>query len=722
MNKGGTCRRADRLGRGRIDRLPIWKKILFGLIATVALLCLLEIALALVGVRRVVDMRDPYVGFAANVPLYVEREDSNGRVVMTTAQNKLAYFNAQQFPRRKPPGTYRIFCLGGSTTYGRPYDDVTSFPGWLRELLPVADPTKKWEVINAGGISYASYRVAAVMEEVAQFQPDLFIVYTGHNEFLEERTYRDMRSASPTRLQFTAALAKTHTFAIVNRLIGRDQRDDTERELLPTEVDAVLDHTVGPSKYHRNDRLREQVLQHFELNLTRMAAIANACAANLIFVTPAANIKDFSPFKSEHSKGLPTSDIRQWTEHFQQGKKLHDDGNPGKALAAFETSARIDDRYAELRYRKAQVFFESERFAEASAEFQRAVDEDVCPLRALSEIPKLVRETAQRLSVSVVDFESLLKNDCLRNHGHNTPGREYFLDHVHPNIAANRMLAVAIIGQLNGLGTVQFSKSWSDSTVVAIARRVESTLDAQTHAVALRNLAKVLNWAGKHYEAGPLALEALETLPDDPESLFLSAAYLKMTGKTEQAIENYRKTLEHNPDYAEAHQLLGAALVEKHKYEAALNHFKHAVRIHPDDVDAIHMVGAVLAELNSFEEALTHYHRALTLKPNDANIHFNLAFALAKLGRPSEAIAQYKQTITLNPDDADAYNNLGVLLVQNGRVLEAIDHYRKALELKPDICDAKINLLIAIEKRQRIKDGESPPAKPEASNVNRSKR
>ena len=56
--------------------------------------------------------------------------------------------------------------------------------------------------------------------------------------------------------------------------------------------------------------------------------------------------------------------------------------------------------------------------------------------------------------------------------------------------------------------------------------------------VALRNLAKVLNWAGKHHEAGRLALEALETMPDDPESLFLSAAYLKMTGKTEQAIRH----------------------------------------------------------------------------------------------------------------------------------------------------------------------------------------
>ena len=79
--------------------------------------------------------------------------------------------------------------MGGSTTYGRPFDDATSFCGWLRELLPVADPSRQWELINAGGISYASYRVAALMEELADYQPDVFIVYSGQNEFLERRTY-----------------------------------------------------------------------------------------------------------------------------------------------------------------------------------------------------------------------------------------------------------------------------------------------------------------------------------------------------------------------------------------------------------------------------------------------------------------------------------------------------------------------------------------------------
>ncbi len=48
---------------------------------------------------------------------------------------------------------------------------------------------KPIEVINVGGISYASYRIAAILDEVLQHEPDLVVIYMGHNEFLEARTY-----------------------------------------------------------------------------------------------------------------------------------------------------------------------------------------------------------------------------------------------------------------------------------------------------------------------------------------------------------------------------------------------------------------------------------------------------------------------------------------------------------------------------------------------------
>ena len=139
--------------------------------------------------------------------------DAAGDSYLATSPSKVRWFNPQRFPKKKASRTYRIFSLGGSTTYGRPYDDNASFSGWLRELLVPADPSRTWEVINAGGISYASYRVAAVMEELIQYEPDLFIIYTGHNEFLERRTYRTLLEA-PKPLTTVGALAsRTRIYA-----------------------------------------------------------------------------------------------------------------------------------------------------------------------------------------------------------------------------------------------------------------------------------------------------------------------------------------------------------------------------------------------------------------------------------------------------------------------------------------------------------------------------
>ena len=124
---------------GRRTRLSVGKKLLFAVITTLVFFVSLEGLLGLFGWNSTNASDDPYVGFSANVPLFVKEKGTDGSPVFVTASNKLRWFNQQTFPVEKSKNTYRIFCLGGSTTYGHPYDDKTSFAGWLRELLPEID-------------------------------------------------------------------------------------------------------------------------------------------------------------------------------------------------------------------------------------------------------------------------------------------------------------------------------------------------------------------------------------------------------------------------------------------------------------------------------------------------------------------------------------------------------------------------------------------------------
>src|SRR6476661_3435269 len=125
-------------------RFPIRYKLLLAVASPLIAFSLCEGILSLAGVRPLSLTEDPYVGFASTQPLFVETKTESGEKRMVTNPAKLPHFNLQSFPAKKAPGTFRIFSVGGSTAYGHPWRDPVSFSGWLRELLPKADPGRNW--------------------------------------------------------------------------------------------------------------------------------------------------------------------------------------------------------------------------------------------------------------------------------------------------------------------------------------------------------------------------------------------------------------------------------------------------------------------------------------------------------------------------------------------------------------------------------------------------
>ncbi|MGW8181194.1 MAG: SGNH/GDSL hydrolase family protein, partial [bacterium] len=395
--------------------LPVWKKLIFAFVATALFFVALESILFLAGVESISYRTDPYVGFSSYSPLFVDSAQTSTRrlteaATFSTADNKLAWFNRQSFSRTKPPKTYRIFCMGGSTTYGRPYDDLTSFAGWLRELLPVADGSRRWDVINAGGISYASYRVARLMEELIEYGPDLFVVYCGHNEFLERRTYESIIDTPQSVRDFESILSITRSYSLFKRLIeGKPASSSASGqpagELLPEEVRSILDKSVGPEVYQRDDKQQQQVLSHYRFNLVRMLEIARSVGAEVIFVTPASNLRSASPFKSEHGADLNEQQRWRVQELLRAARQALSEAELEEALELVEEGLKIDDRYAHLLYLHGQILWELQRYQESRAAFIRARDEDVCPLRALTPAVEILRQLGDQFGQLVGERE-----------------------------------------------------------------------------------------------------------------------------------------------------------------------------------------------------------------------------------------------------------------------------------------------------------------------------
>ena len=676
-------------------RLPGWKKALFATLVFVGFFGLLEGALALAGVRPRLAFEDPYVGFAGTIPLYVREGDA-----YVTSPAKREWFNVQRFPVKKAHGVFRIFSVGGSTTYGHPYDDRLSFSGWLRELLPVADSSKRWEVVNAGGISYASYRVSALMEELAAHEPDLFLIYSGHNEFLERRTYQELIEMPEAVTAVGGLLSRTRIYAAGARLLEPRPKRPAAGELLTEEVDEMLAHSVGPEDYTRDEEFRAQALAHYRFNLRRIVEIARGAGAEAILITPASNWKDCSPFKSLPKEGLNAEELARADKLREQGARLRSEGRLEQSLEALNAALAIDDRHAQGHYERGQTLLALGRAAEARAAFQRALEEDICPLRAFPEMLDIVREVARATGAPLIDFAAYVEG----KEKDGIPGAEQFLDHVHLNMDGYRELAMLLVDELEREGSLTKTSGWNERAIAAVRERVEASFDRKAHAQALKNLSRVFAWAGKMDEAARLAEQALQETGDDADAFNTLGRTALAAGRREEAREWFRRALEQDPGHADASMNFGAELFALGRIEEAIPHFRTALDANPNYWEAHLNMGLALSARGDSPGAERHFRLALKAKPGSQEAHNDLGAELVEMGRVEEAVEHFRAAIERDPGFADAYSNLGQALTQLGRPEEAERELRKALELGPETAAMHFNLGVALQTGKRLDD------------------
>lgn len=674
-------------------RRPSWlKKIAFSFVVTTGFFVLFELGLTLCGVQAITVNSDPFAGFS-QLPLFQSAEGENGEQLLTTAQSKLVWFNSQTFPRQKPDGTRRVFCVGGSTTYGRPYWDATSYSGWLREFLPLVDDSCDWEVINVGGVSYASYRVAAVMEELARYEPDLFIVYSVHNEFLERRTYAGMFEQSSTQLRLSAMLSRTRTWALLDRVIKQPTTVEprSASEMPPEEVDEILNHTVGPSDYHRDDQWRADVLAHYEMNLRRMVKIAREAGSQIVFITPASNEKDCSPFKSEPRVNLSEAQSSRLQSLLRRAGDELEQEHCEAVLTLLDEAQAIDEGYAMVHYQRGKALFSLDRAEEARQEFELALEQDVCPLRALPAITETIQQVARSERAPVVDFAAKLKSQCQEEFGHQCLGSEYFLDHVHPTIDVHEQLALWIIETLQHEQVIE-GRMPSFDVISAVATKIESQIDKQSQGVSLRNLAKVLHWAGKFDEAAPRAADALALIEGDLESQFLLAECLRQMKRTDESMVEFEKLFEFEPNYTRGYIPFGTLLAQGGHLVAAKTYLSMGLYLYPKRDDAYHTLGSVHMQLDEYLLAEQSLLEAIALNPSEPSTLLLLARVKVAAGNAEAAVEFYERALALNQDDADGHNELGETLLGLGQQEAATAHFLAAISADPDHEDAHFNL------------------------------
>lgn len=480
--------------RGRRIALRI-AAILTGL----AVFPLFELLCVVAGWGDVRFSTDPFAGFASVRPLFELTADGTS---WHTAPSRRGFFEEDSFLKSKPSNEFRIFVFGGSTVQGNPFSIETSFTRFLQLALQEAEPERTWEVVNCGGISYASYRLLPLMQECLAYEPDAYIVCTGHNEFLEDVSFSAIRNQNPTLTTIYSGLNRFRSFRLATRLADRTRGSTSHpdsRDQLSTEVDAMLDHQGGLAAYHRDDRHASSVVEHFRSNLSRMIQLCHQNSLPLLLIQPPSNLSDCPPFKAEFSHQTSAADINHVRELMRQTAEIMRD-DPTTAAILLQQAADIDGRFAFVWYQLGKALSAASRFDEARKAFQRARDEDVCPLRMISALETAMQEVSEQEHPEFLNASELLVAECPDG----ILGDNVLVDHIHPSFRGHQLIAMAIVDWMLSRKFVRESSAdWRSRAEQGFVDHIQS-LDNMYFFRGRRRLGDLQGWAAGRAEGPPI--------------------------------------------------------------------------------------------------------------------------------------------------------------------------------------------------------------------------
>ena len=636
-------------------RLSGWKKVLFAACAGLLFFVAVEMVLWMAGAQTLIESEDPFRGFSNLVRVFERHDD----VYRTRRSDQYKTFNAQSFSVEKPANGLRLFCLGGSSAYGFPWGADAAFTAILGDALAVAHPDRVVEAVNASGTSYAMHRLRILANEIVEYEPDILIVYSGHNEFVETSFYERLKQRTVIRTRFEHALAHSRVYSLARALIAAPgpQRSAPKEGLDPF-VRREENRTFATDE-------KEAIIDRFRENLEHIIVLARRRGVKVVLATVPCNLREWEPAKSLVGAVLDESGHARRTEALRIGRHRLDAGRFGDAIQSLLTAQRLAPGHAQTHYMLARAYEGLGQWDRARQSYELACDRDASPIRRVSQLNDVIREVGKQKGVRLVDADA----EFQRRSEHGLVGFNLIEDYVHPTLEGHRLIAWQVwqaIEQAGWLGTSGSAERALFDEVVS--KRAEFAPAGQ------------VTW------------------------LFNQAYVLAHQGRRDQAIKKYRQALYADPNYKAALYNLAVMLSEVRRHEEASGLFLRLLELDPEHAEGRAGLGGAMLELKRLDDAVAHLQSALELRPGFAPAQINLVKALYSRGDHDEALVQCRLAIGANPDHGGVRKSMGTLMLFRGAHHEAINHLLRAVALTPDDADAHFRLGLAYRAAGQASD------------------
>lgn len=382
-------------------------------------------------------------GFGKSYPLFVPVLEAPGylranrdvvrRFMVDERDTPNLWIRPVYFSRRKPPGTFRIFVQGESTTEGYPYGFGASPAGMLQQRLQRTFPRRKIEVVTTAMSAVNTYTLLDFSGEILEQEPDAVVIYVGHNEYVGLLGAGSGFSVGPRRPVVLAFLwLKDVRILQLGRHVLSALRPEQPRRRGRTLMATI----VAEKKIPYSSPLYRRGLEQYRANLRALLRRYRKAGVPVFIGTVVSNERDQPPFISGHGTGV---DVAAWRRQMAAGRKALESGDPRAALRAFDVAVAFDDRHAEGHFRRGRALEELGRYDEARAAYLAAKDRDELRFRAPEEINDILREMAAEQGAHVVEVQEAFHRAATNG----VVGHDLMLEHLHPNLRGYFVMADA---------------------------------------------------------------------------------------------------------------------------------------------------------------------------------------------------------------------------------------------------------------------------------------
>lgn len=530
--------------------------------------------------------------------------------------------NHNYFDEVKKENSYRVFVMGGSSAAGFPYSPNGAFSRYVKKRLEILYPQKQIEIVNIAMSAINSYALRDMLPGVLDKEPDLIIIYAGHNEYYGALGVGSVETLGDTRFIVNTViwLNRFKTFELLRDVV----KSVSGWFSTPVKTDGTLMARMSQRQQipFESEKYFAGINQ-FEGNLRDILEMAKDKNVPVILGRLVSNLKDQKPFESYEDEKYPSADDV---------------------------------------YKLAQAELISGRVSVADSLFRLAKDLDALRWRAPEKINEIIETLGKEFNYPVVKLDSVFNAESV----YGVVGDDLVTDHLHPNLRGFQIIGrefcnTAIISEMfpgnyeksyslqaqDSLTLSRYEFTNLDSTIalyqiiilksdwpytkekISDEKKLEM-LNMQTYSDTLAYLTGKgdLTWQAAHLKLAQHKLmngdvnsfkkeisAAADEYPFDPYNFEFAAQHLVNLKMFEDAYPYLLKLHELKPG-AYSTKWLGAIDLLNNKVESAIGYLTKSLTYNSSDAQVYYNLAGAYSIKKDYQTALQMINRCLQIEPN----------------------------------------------------------------------------------------------------------